>query len=73
MTETPAQFPANPIHIALTFDDNFWAPACAVIRSASLSTRRRTDLVFHLCVQAISAEHRRDIDSISEELGATLI
>ena len=73
MTETPAPLSARPIHIALTFDDNFWAPACAVIRSASLSTRRRADLVFHLCVQAITAEHKADIDSISEELGATLI
>ena len=73
MTETPTPLPAHPIHIALTFDDNFWAPACAVIRSASLSTKRRTDLVFHLCVQAITPEHKADIDAISEELGATLI
>ena len=39
----------GPIHIVLTFDDNFWAPAYAVARSICLSTRRR-DLVFHLLV-----------------------
>jgi lipopolysaccharide biosynthesis glycosyltransferase len=70
---TPVVLPANPIHIALTFDDNFWAPACALIRSACLSTKRRRDLVFHLCVHELSAEHVADIESIREELGCTYI
>ena len=65
MTDTPA--PTQPIHIALTFDDNFWAPACAVIRSALLSTKRRADLVFHLVVHEITPEHLDDINSIAEE------
>ena len=65
MTDTPA--PIQPIHIALTFDDNFWAPACAVIRSALLSTKRRADLVFHLVVHEIAPEHLDDINSIAEE------
>lgn len=65
--------PLSPIHIALTFDDNFWAPACAVIRSTCLSTRRRKELVFHLCVHAITAEHKADIDAIRTEFGATFI
>ncbi|RYE08367.1 MAG: glycosyltransferase family 8 protein [Hyphomicrobiales bacterium] len=63
----------GPIHIVLTFDDNFWAPAFAVMRSACLSTKRRTDLRFHLCVDGISAEHKADLDVITTEFGATLI
>ena len=73
MTETPPPLSASPIHIALTFDDNFWAPACALIRSACLSTKRRRDLVFHLCVHELSAEHIADIESIRAELGCTYI
>ncbi len=34
------------IHIALTFDDGFWAPAFATMRSIALSSRRRSDLNF---------------------------
>jgi lipopolysaccharide biosynthesis glycosyltransferase len=64
---------AGPIHIALTFDDNFWAPAFAVIRSTSLSTKRRKDLVFHLGVHGLSPEHKADIDAIAVEHGPTLI
>jgi len=36
----------RPDHIALTFDDYFWAPAYATMRSVCLTTRRRADLVF---------------------------
>lgn len=60
------------IHIALAFDDNFWAPAFAVMRSACLSTRRRTDLVFHLLHMPLTDEHRHDLEGISREFGATL-
>ena len=34
-----------PIHIALTFDDSYWAPAYATMRSICLTTRRRGDIV----------------------------
>lgn len=61
------------IHVALTFDDNFWAPAYAVMRSICLSSRRRRDMVFHLCVQDLTDEHRRDLEGIAGEFGATQI
>ena len=60
------------IHIALCFDDNFWAPAYAVMRSACLSSPRRKDLVFHLCEMAVTPEHKRDLDGIADEFGATV-
>lgn len=60
------------LHIALTFDDNFWAPAYTVMRSICLSTHRRADLVFHLLHMPLSAEHRADLERIGEEFGASL-
>lgn len=60
------------IHIALTFDDGFWAPAYATMRSICLATHRRRDLVFHLCHRPLSAEHRDDLKAIETEFGATL-
>lgn len=63
----------KPIHIALTFDDNFWAPAYATMRSVCYFTRRRTDLVFHLCHLGLSTEHQADLDSIATEYGASVV
>lgn len=63
---------AGAIHIALTFDNSFWAPAYATMRSICLTTHRRADLVFHLCHRPLSDEHRADLDKITEEFGATL-
>lgn len=63
---------AAPLHIALTFDDNFWAPAVAAIRSTCLSTTRRTDLVFHLVHQGLSAEHRADLEAAAAPFGAAI-
>ncbi|QYO77054.1 glycosyltransferase family 8 protein [Devosia salina] len=60
------------LHIALTFDDNFWAPAYTVMRSICLSTHRRADLVFHLLHMPLSAEHRADLERIGAEFGASL-
>jgi lipopolysaccharide biosynthesis glycosyltransferase len=62
----------EPIHIALTFDDGFWAPAYAVMRSACLASRRRADLVFHLVYKGLSPEHRQRLGAITDEFGATL-
>lgn len=62
----------RPIHIAHTFDDGYWAPAYATMRSICLTTRRRKDLVFHLCHRSLSAAHKADLDRIGEEFGATL-
>lgn len=65
--------PATAIHIALTFDDNFWAPAYATMRSVCLATRRRTDLVFHLCHRTLTPAHKADLDEITTEFGSTLV
>ena len=62
----------GPIHIALTFDDNFWAPAYATMRSVCLFSQRRKDLVFHLCHRTLSEQHRADLVAISEEFPVTL-
>lgn len=61
-----------PIHIALTFDDNFWAPAYALMRSVCLFTHRRSDLVFHLCHRTLAPEHKGDLEGIAGEFGARL-
>lgn len=55
------------IHIALTFDDNFWAPAYTVARSICLTTKRRAELVIHFCHVGLSAVHRADLDALAGE------
>lgn len=42
------------------------------MRSACLSSPRRKDLVFHLCEMAVTPEHKRDLDGIADEFGATV-
>jgi lipopolysaccharide biosynthesis glycosyltransferase len=64
---------SEALHIALTFDDHFWAPAYATMRSICLTSRRRKDLVFHLIHTGLSPEHRADIAAISDEFGALLV
>lgn len=61
----------RPIHIALTFDDNFWAPAFAVMRSVCLTTRRR-DITFHLLHDGLKAERHRDFTALAEEFGVRI-
>ena len=61
------------IHIALTFDDNFWAPAYALMRSICLSTRRRGEVVFHLLHMPLHEKHRADLMGIEAEFGAQLV
>lgn len=60
----------SKIHIALTFDDNFWAPAYATMRSICLHTKRRSDLVFHLCHRPLSEKHFADLKLIEDEFGS---
>ena len=60
------------LHVALTFNDKYWALAYAVMRSVCLTTKRRGDVVFHLCHTALTAEHAAIHDSITAEFGATL-
>lgn len=61
------------INVALTFNDAFWAPAYAVMRSICLTTRRRADLVFHLCHDGLSQPHAAVLRTITEEFGARLV
>jgi len=60
------------IHIALAFDQNFWAPAYATMRSICLSTHRRKDLVFHLCHTELNEQSLVDLEAIGTEFGSTL-
>ncbi|MCP8883171.1 glycosyltransferase family 8 protein [Devosia sp. XJ19-1] len=60
------------MHVALTFDDNFWAPAYATMRSVCLFTHSRQALVFHLCHRTLSAAHRADLEKIIEEFPVEL-
>lgn len=62
----------DSIHVALTFDDSFWAPAYATMRSICLASHRRSDLVFHICHRPLSAEHHDDLKAIEAEFGAKL-
>jgi lipopolysaccharide biosynthesis glycosyltransferase len=62
----------DQIHIALAFDDNFWAPAYTVMRSICISTHRRQDLVFHLLHMPLSPDHVADLEKITGEYGAEL-
>jgi lipopolysaccharide biosynthesis glycosyltransferase len=62
----------QPIHIALTFDDNFWAPAYATMRSVCLFTQSRDRLVFHLLHRTLSDKHRADLLSIATEFPVEL-
>ncbi|MBU1174796.1 MAG: glycosyltransferase family 8 protein [Alphaproteobacteria bacterium] len=72
MNQFPSQDKSQPIHIALTFDDNYWAPAYATMRSVCLATHRRKDLVFHLCHRTLTKRHVADLSRITDEFGATL-
>ena len=58
---------STSIHIALTFDDGFWAPAYATIRSVALSTQRPADIVFHLLHKNLSPAHRAVLEDIPAE------
>jgi lipopolysaccharide biosynthesis glycosyltransferase len=60
------------IDIALTFDDNFWAPAYASIRSVCVSTHHPEQLRFHLLQSGLTAEHRAAIETVATDYGATL-
>lgn len=60
------------IHIALTFDDNFWAPAFATMRSVCLFTHRRDELVFHLLHRTLTRDHKTDLERIRDEFPVEL-
>lgn len=64
--------PDSLIHVALTFDDSYWAPAYAVMRSICLHTKRRGDLVFHLCHRPLNGTRKTDLLEIEKEFGSAL-
>ncbi len=64
---------ANALHIALTFDDGFWAPAYATMRSICLTSPRRKEIVFHLIYWDLLPGHRNDLAKITGEFGATIV
>lgn len=66
MSDAPV---GSAIHVVLTFDDNFWAPAFAVARSICLTTSRKRDLVFHLCHDGLRPERRADFATLATEFG----
>lgn len=63
----------SKIHVALTFDDKYWAPAYATMRSVTMLSRRPRDIVFHLMQVGLSAAHRASLDSITAEFGSALV
>ena len=60
------------IHIAMAFDDAFWAPTYATMRSICLTTHHPEKLHFHLMHRPLGAEHRDALESIGRDYGARL-
>lgn len=69
VAERPA---AEPVEIAMAFDDGFWAPTYATMRSACLTTHHPERLRFHLLHRTLTAPHRAAIETIATDYGATL-
>ena len=63
---------SGPIHVVLAFDDNFWAPAYATMRGICLSSRRRSEITFHLLHLELDPGHRKALEAITTEFGAQL-
>lgn len=72
MTDVP-DANSTPIHIVLAFDDNFWAPAYAVMRSVCLTTQLPSRVQFHLCHDAVSEQHLTVLEEIEAEFGAKVL
>lgn len=63
---------ANTIEIVLTFDDGFWAPCYATMRSICLTTHHPEQLRFHLLHRQLTPAHRAALESIHSDYGASL-
>ncbi|KKC37726.1 hypothetical protein WH87_08400 [Devosia epidermidihirudinis] len=68
----PSLGKADSIEIALTFDDGFWAPCYATMRSVCLTTHNPRQIRFHLLHRMLTPEHRAALESIGTEYGATM-
>ncbi len=64
---------ARPIHIALTFDDGYWAPAYTTMRSICMVSHRPAEIVFHLMHVGLSDRHKADLAAVTAEFGAQLV
>jgi hypothetical protein len=62
---------AGTVEIALTFDDGFWAPCYATMRSICLTTHHPERLRFHLLHQQLTPAHRAALESIEHDYGAS--
>ena len=60
------------IDIAMAFDDAFWAPTYATMRSICLTTHHPEQLRFHLLHRTLTPEHHDAIASIGRDYGATI-
>ncbi|HHS82109.1 MAG TPA: glycosyltransferase family 8 protein [Devosia sp.] len=72
MADTGKTATGNELHVALAFDAAYVLPAYATMRSVCLSTRRRADLMFHLCHPGLDSSAREDLARIHSEFGARL-
>lgn len=63
----------DAIHVALTFDDKYWAPAYATMRSIAIVSQRRASIVFHLLHFGLSDDHRKDLEYITDEFGSKIV
>jgi len=60
------------IDIAMAFDDGFWAPTYAAMRSVCLTTHHPEAIRFHLLHRTLTPEHRDAIERIGREHEASL-
>jgi lipopolysaccharide biosynthesis glycosyltransferase len=63
---------AGTIEIVMAFDDAFWAPSYATMRSICLTTHHPERLRFHLLHRALKPDHYDAIASIGRDYGATV-
>ena len=56
--------------IALTYDDNFWAPAFATMRSVCLVALHRQELKVHLFHRTLTPGHKADLEATRDEFPA---
>ncbi len=61
------------LHVALAFDEAFCIPAYATMRSICLTTRRRRDLVFHLCHPQLPDSLMEILERIGGEFGSRMV
>ena len=70
---SPQVWGPHAVHdIVLTFDDNFWGPAYATMRSLCLTSADPSALRFHVLHAGLAPDNRAAIASIATEHGAVV-